>query len=270
MAKTTKDTDDPCASCSFDIEQALSLVHDLVYWIMTSIPPAMSKPLKIKHAINLHKLCCPVAVAVAMIAWRCRTAHAYAYFAMHGGYGLTWLIKDQTFPDRSWEGPSTISSFVALFFLLALFWIAPVLVVSAPEDPPPEVTGVALLLFVFGFFFLHVGDAQKYFTLRLRPGLMDDALFACTRNPNYFGELLIYSAFALSACTSKFWYLPWCVNVLVWSILFIPNWAQKDRSLSRHDGWASYKARSGQVIPWVFGEGWWDDEHADLPLWWES
>ena len=145
-------------------------------------------------------------------------ARRYAYLAMHGGYGLTWLVKDATFPDRSWEAPASVPSFAVLFCLLGLFWITPALVASSPP-PPAEVTGLALVLYVFGFFMLHTGDAQKFFTLRLRPNaLIDDGLFARTRNPNYFGELLIYSAFALSACGSaRWWPLPWAVNVLVWS-----------------------------------------------------
>ena len=116
------------------------------------------------------------------------------------------------------------------------------------------------MLYIFGFFHLHVGDAQKHFTLRLRPNqLIDDALFARTRNPNYFGELLIYSAFAVSACASEYWYLPWGVNALVWSVLFVPNWVRKDKSLSRHEGWAEYRRKSGLVVPWLFGDGWWGD-----------
>ena len=183
---------------------------------------------------------------------------------MHGSYGATWLIKDATFPDRSWEAPASVPSFVVLYSLMALFWIAPALVVSSPP-PPAEVTGVALCLYVFGFFWLHTGDAQKYFSLRLRPNqLIDDGLFSRTRNPNYFGELLIYSAFALSACgSSRWWYLPWAVNLLVWSVLFVPNWLIKDRSLSRHPGWKRYRARSSQVVPWLFGDRWWGEDHRE-------
>ena len=154
---------------------------------------------------------------------------------------------------------ASVSSFVALYVLLGLFWVTPSLVVSSPP-PPAEVTGAALLLYIFGFFLLHTGDAQKYFTLRHRPNhLIDDALFARTRNPNYLGELLIYSAFAMSSCTSSLWYAPWAVNILVWSILFVPNWVIKDRSLSRHEGWTRYRQRSGMVLPWLFGDGWWGE-----------
>ena len=46
--------------------------------------------------------------------------------------------------------------------------------------------------------FLHASDAQKFFTLRVRPGLINDGFFARTRNPNC---AYITSEFA-SACAS--------------------------------------------------------------------
>ena len=153
----------------------LTVVHAVVMWIMTSVPPVGSRPLRIKHAINMHKLACPLVVSALMLYCRNRGLHCYCYLAMHGSYGLAWLIKDATFPDRSWEAPASVSSFFVLFTLMALFWIAPYLVVtSAP--PSAEVLFFCLALFNFGFFFLHVGDAQKFFTLRIKSGLISDGM----------------------------------------------------------------------------------------------
>lgn len=131
-----------------------------------------------------------------------------------------------------------------------------------PEHTEPRTRNVRELS--NGFFYLHTGDAQKFFSLRLKPGLISDALFARTRNPNYFGELLIYSGFALAACASPYWYVPWSINCLVWAVLFVPNWAQKDRSLSRHEGFARYRKRSGLVVPWCFGDGWWGERENNV------
>ena len=240
----------------------LTVLHSVVMWLITSIPPASHKPLRIKHAINFHKLSCPVAIVTMLVWFQCRELHAYVYLGIHGMYGLTWLIKDQTFPHASWETPASIPSFIALYALMALFWIAPYLVITANSVPEPEVTLASIVSYILGFFFLHVGDAQKYYTLRLKRGLMDDSMFARTRNPNYFGKLLIYSAFALLASASPYWYLPWCVNVLVWCVLFVPNWMNKDRRLSRHPGFTAYVDRSGLVLPWIWGDGWWGGDHG--------
>jgi Protein of unknown function (DUF1295) len=42
-----------------------------------------------------------------------------------------------------------------------------------------------------------VSDAQKFYILRERKGLIEDGLFTRTRNPNYLGEILIYVSFAI-------------------------------------------------------------------------
>jgi steroid 5-alpha reductase family enzyme len=46
-------------------------------------------------------------------------------------------------------------------------------------------------------------DAQKYFTLRLQPGLITHGMFRYIRHPNYLGEMMIYGSFALMVCTGN-------------------------------------------------------------------
>ena len=40
-------------------------------------------------------------------------------------------------------------------------------------------------------------DCQKNITLKLRQGLITDAMFKYVRHPNYLGEMMIYTSFAL-------------------------------------------------------------------------
>ena len=115
---------------------------------------------------------------------------------------------------------------------------------------PPALVGLVIALFVVGVFLHFVGDAQKYFVLRLQPGLIEDGLFARTRNPNYLGEVLIYSAYALMA---EHW-LPWVVLAGWWTFFARNMWA-KDRSLSRHPGWEDYRRRTGLFLPRLLGGG---------------
>ena len=124
-------------------EGCMQLLNRGTWYLMTGLPPKCGDGaggLRVKHAINAHKLCCPLFVIGVMCWYQTRALHAYIYLAMHGVYGLTWLLKDATFPDSAWEHPATPSSFVALFLLMALFWIAPYLVVTT-NAPAPEWTG---------------------------------------------------------------------------------------------------------------------------------
>ena len=88
-------------------------------------------------------------------------------------------------------------------------------------------------------------DAQKYFTLRLKRGLITDGMFRFIRHPNYLGEMMIYGSLAL-----RVWHwLPFVVLPSIWGGLFAVNMILMDASLSRYDQWTQYKSRSWWLLP---------------------
>lgn len=89
---------------------------------------------------------------------------------------------------------------------------------------------------------------QKHVQLSLRPGLITTGMFARCRNPNYFGELLIYLGFASLA---RHW-APLAALGLFVIAIWIPNMLKKDRSLARYPEFAAYKKRSALFIPFLF------------------
>ena len=108
----------------------------------------------------------------------------------------------------------------------------------------PWAIAAAISCFTLGMF-LHFGaDAQKYYTLRLKSGLIEDGFFARTRNPNYLGEILIYLSYAIAS-----WH--WLSFVMIggWCFYYFSNMRRKDRSLARYPGFAAYKARTGMLLP---------------------
>ena len=91
-------------------------------------------------------------------------------------------------------------------------------------------------------------DAQKYFTLRLQPGLIADGMFRYVRHPNYLGEMMIYGGFALMV-----WHwLPLVVLAWVWIGLFFVNIKLKEASMSRYPEWEQYKQNTWLLLPLVF------------------
>jgi len=91
-------------------------------------------------------------------------------------------------------------------------------------------------------------DGQKYFTLRERKGLMDDGYMKWSRNPNYVGEMMIYSSFALLTQRIE----PWYVLGYMWTLIFLSRMLQKDYSLSKKAGWREY-ASTSWMLPFKFG-----------------
>ena len=101
-----------------------------------------------------------------------------------------------------------------------------------------------LFIYIVGIFSHYAGDAQKFFTLRERKGLIEDGLFTRTRTPNYLGQILIYFSYALM---STHW-IPFVV-LSAWILgFFVRNMLRKDKSLSRHAGFAAYKSRTGLLL----------------------
>lgn len=100
-----------------------------------------------------------------------------------------------------------------------------------------------------GLFWHFVSDMQKDMSLKLNPGsLITDGLWGVVRNPNYFGELLIYLGFSLLA----FHWAPLLAIAFFLITVWIPNMRRKDASLSRYPEFADYRARTKLFIPYVW------------------
>lgn len=92
----------------------------------------------------------------------------------------------------------------------------------------------------FGMVLMMVSDAQKYYSLQLRPGkLITTGMFTSLRSPNYLGELITYFAYVF---LSAHW-VPVFVILFEMAVIWVPNMIRKDKSLSRHPDFASWKAR---------------------------
>jgi steroid 5-alpha reductase family enzyme len=226
-------------------------------WFMHRVPfgPATFSP---RQAINLHKVSVGPLVLALMFAFDNWSLAAWMYLALHGTYGLMWVAKDIAFGDPSWRGNATLGSVIGVFiFPLGLYYLPALLILTptgqaipggwATGDISIPLAGAAVIMFILGAFFHFIADAQKYFVLRhQRPRqLITDGMFALTRNPNYFGEILMYAAFNLLA---QHW-LPWAACALVWTQVFWVNMLRKEKSMSRYPQHAAWKKQTGFLVP---------------------
>lgn len=175
---------------------------------------------------------------------------AWVFLALHGSYGLVWLLKDLAFPDPNWQVRITLASSVYAAIGLGLYWSFGWLLMSGtaqPVYPLPEPAWLCLCisLCLTGTAIMVAADAQKFFTLRVRRGLITDGMFRYVRHPNYLGEMMVYGGFALLV-----WHwFPVLVLAWVWGSLFAVNMAMKEASMARYPEWAEYKRRSWWLVP---------------------
>jgi steroid 5-alpha reductase family enzyme len=183
-----------------------------------------------------------------MTAYNNFTVAPFIYLALHGGYGILWLLKDRYYPDKQWEQDLPVVTGIFTFFVIGLYWIAPFILISSGSQPLPVLMFSAVFINLLGIFLHYGSDAQKYYTLKYKTGLITEGFFARSRNPNYLGEVLIYVSFAILA---QHW-IPFLILGAVFAGIFVPNMLKKDKSLSRYPEFEAYKARSGLLLPKLF------------------
>ena len=210
--------------------------------------------LKLAWVINAQKAGTIPFIAALMWSYGNTSAAAWVYLGLHGGYGLAWFIKDLLVPDRGWQQRVTFGG-ALLSFLLVLgpYWVFPWLLISgvlgpAHPKPTPALMASCIVMFAVGLTLMLGADAQKHAALAAGPGLITTGFYARTRHPNYLGEMLIYASFALMV---RHW-IPWAILGFIWTSVFMTNIAAQEVSLSRHPGWAAYKARTGLLLPRIF------------------
>lgn len=204
--------------------------------------------MKTKYFINLHKGTTFIFVLSLMLAYQNFTLGPWVYLALHGTYGFLWLLKDRLYRDQQWEQEISWQLGLVGFGIVSLYWVAPFILISSRVEPALPLVAAAIALNILGVFLHYVSDAQKYYTLKYKTGLITEGFFARCRNTNYLGEILIYLAFAMLAMH----WLPFVILGGFIAGIFIPNMLKKDRSLSRYPEFEVYKANSGLLFPKLF------------------
>lgn len=203
------------------------------------------KPFQMRHIINCQKGMTMV-VMLSLMSWYDNWSWAACvYTALHGSYGIVWILKDQIMRDKSWDAYVTVPSFALAGVVLAGYWSAGFLIISQNIRITPIRASVAIMMHTFGIVFMMCADTQKYYVLKHKQGLISDGWLARSRNTNYLGEVMLYSAYAVLA---QHW-LPWTVNGFMWIMAFATNMIAKEESLRKKAGAKEYLAKSGLFFP---------------------
>jgi steroid 5-alpha reductase family enzyme len=203
---------------------------------------------KVRYFINAHKIFTPFVVIGLMFYYDFWGVLAWVYLALHGTYCLLWMIKESTFRDNRFEEAiHPVAGFIFVFCTLGAYWAAPFIIISTQLTASSWLIALSIFITTIGVFYHFVSDAHKHAVLKIKKGLITTGLFSRTRNPNYFGEMLIYTGFAILA---QHW-LP-LLALAYWWAFFVRNMLQKDKSISRYPEFAEWKENTGLLFPKLF------------------
>ena len=208
------------------------------------------KFLAARHVINLSKCTMPLWIYYNLNKYNAWTSTSKLYWLLHGSYGLFWFYKDYLYGDKSWKAKVSPLGATVIIGILSIYQMPAYIIASQNVQVSTNQQLLAIGLFVWGVVFMMGADAQKYFTLRHKKGLIHDGFFTGTRNPNYLGEVMLYASFAVLTGNNKYF---WMGLMFVWATLFIPNMVKKDRSLKKKEGSREYFAESWMFFPHPIG-----------------
>jgi steroid 5-alpha reductase family enzyme len=152
------------------------------------------------------------------------------------------------------------SLFVVFSLQAALLWFValPLLVVARMPQPSTLTAAdlLGLLLFLTGFAFEAVGDAQlrRFKASPANRGkVLDTGLWRYTRHPNYFGDALLWWGLYLGAVSARGGWLTMASPALMTFLLLRVSGVTllEGGLMSSKPGYAAYVARTSAFFPWI-------------------
>jgi steroid 5-alpha reductase family enzyme len=160
-----------------------------------------------------------------------------------------------------------LKSYINIFLLQALFMLIISLVIvfnvmsgfSNPVDPMmliPIILGV--MVWLGGYFFQSVGDRQLaiFITKPENKGtLMTQGLWAYTRHPNYFGEVMMWWGIAILGFANDFGVVIPLIGfisplVVTWLLRYVSGVPLLEKHMKTKPGFAEYEKTTNIFFPW--------------------
>ena len=201
--------------------------------------------MKLNQLINLHKGMTAFVVLGLMFFYNNFTIAPLVYLALHGTYGLLWLLKEKIFPDPYFKEKINFLTSVTGFIFLGSYWIAPYILISSSKSVPDFIIAASISINIIGVFLHFASDTQKYFSLKLKKDLIKEGFFKNVRNTNYLGEILIYLSFAMLSMSL----IPFAILAIFFFVVFLPRMIKKDKSLTKYASFEDYKKKTGLILP---------------------
>lgn len=162
---------------------------------------------------------------------------------------------------KEWGKSATIRAFFQVFMLqgFLMFLVSlPIIIVNSTQSIEPKLNflhGIGALVWLGGFAFEAIGDAQMYL-FKTDPHhkgkVMRYGLWKFTRHPNYFGEVAQWWGVFLIAVPSGLWYVSLISPVLItYLILKVSGITMLEEKYKGNAEYEEYQRTTSAFFPWI-------------------
>lgn len=150
-----------------------------------------------------------------------------------------------------------LRSFLQIFMLQGVFLyviLLPVLFIHASDPASLHILDIiGAIIWMTGFFFESVGDSQLQNFIRNpahKGKIMDQGLWAYSRHPNYFGEVLQWWGIFFCTLALPYGYVTIVSPLLItFLILFVSGVPMLEKKYAGRADFEAYKKRTSMFIP---------------------
>jgi steroid 5-alpha reductase family enzyme len=160
----------------------------------------------------------------------------------------------------AWGKHFVLRSYLQVFVLQGLLMLLvalPVVLVNWYAMPVTDIFSiVGIAVFGTGFAFEAVSDAQLRAFLAdsgNRGKLMTAGLWAYSRHPNYFGEVLLWWGIGMVSLGTGEWYGLLGSAAITVLIVFVSGIPMLERKYAGREDWEAYRKRTNVFFPWPRG-----------------
>lgn len=196
-----------------------------------------------------------VLINILVLVWGLRLS-AYI-FIRHLGKEEDYRYKEMR---KEWGKNAALMALIKIFLPQAVVMyliVFPVLMVNINPHYEIQLTDIAgALIWLTGFFFEAIGDAQMY-AFKKNPAnkgkIIRHGLWKYTRHPNYFGEAVMWWGIFLIALPSGYWYFSVLSPVVItFLIIKVTGVELLEKKYESNPDYQDYIRTTSAFFPWFY------------------
>ncbi len=199
----------------------------------------------------------PVTLALLLMvsAWGIRLSyHIYSRFRKSEAEDPRYIELRKKWPKRFIPLQIYLRIYLVQAVLATLVSLPVILIIGGTILPLVTLASLGIAVWLVGFCIEIIADAQLRIFLSApenRGKIMQDGLWAYSRHPNYFGEILLWWGIGIMTYGTPYALIgfmgPLAITLL---IVFVSGIPPAEKRASTKPGWKAYAKKTNALVPW--------------------